>query len=272
VDEAVVAIVFTTVLLAAVEVAYRLGRRSRGAHDEARRRQIAAIRGVMLGLLSLLLGFTFSMAVERYSVRRDLVVKEANAIGTTWLRAGLLPEARRDEARRLLSDFVDVRLRTHALARDPIQLVEGLRWSAEIESKLWQHAEASASEAPTAVTATFIATLNQLIDTDVERVAAARNQIPAGVWLILTAVAVISCWTSAYAAGYDGVRTTFTSVLLPLTVTLVLLLILDLTHERRGIIGISQQPLVDLQTLFRSGPHARRHQRADAVQGDLARL
>jgi hypothetical protein len=76
VDEAVVAIVCTTVLLTAVEVAYRLGRRSRAPHDEARRRHIAAIRGVMLGLLSLLLGFTFSMAVERYSVRRDLVVKE----------------------------------------------------------------------------------------------------------------------------------------------------------------------------------------------------
>ena len=252
-DEASVAIVLTTALLAAVEVAYRLGRQSRGADDEARRRQIAAIRGAMLGLLTLLLGFTFSMAVERYSVRRDLVVKEANAIGATWLRAGLLPETRRDEARRLLSDFVDVRLRTHTLARDPIQLVEGLRRSAEIESKLWQHAEASAREAPTAVTATFIATLNQLIDTDAERVAAARNQIPAGVWLILTAVAGTSCWTSAYAAGHDGVRSIFTSVLLPLTVILVLLLIFDLTHERQGIIGISQQPLVDLQTLFRSG-------------------
>jgi len=258
VDEASVAIVLTTALLAAVEVAYRLGRQSRGADDEARRRQIAAIRGAMLGLLTLLLGFTFSMAVERYSVRRDLVVKEANAIGATWLRAGLLPETRRDEARRLLSDFVDVRLRTHTLARDPIQLVEGLRRSAEIESKLWQHAEASAREAPTAVTATFIATLNQLIDTDAERVAAARNQIPAGVWLILTAVAGTSCWTSAYAAGHDGVRSIFTSVLLPLTVILVLLLIFDLTHERQGIIGISQQPLVDLQTFFRSGPHARR--------------
>jgi hypothetical protein len=258
VDEAVVAIVLTTVLLAAVEVAYRLGRRSRGAHDEARRRHIAAIRGVILGLLSLLLGFTFSMAVERYSVRRDLVVKEANAIATTWLRAGLLPEAHRDEARRLLSDFVDVRLRAHTLARNPMQLIEGLRRSAEIESKLWQHAEASASEAPTAVTATFIATVNQLIDTDAERVAAARTQIPAGVWLILTAVAGISCWTSSYAAGYDGVRSFFTSALLPLTVVLVLLLIFDLTHERQGIIGISQQPLVDLQTLFRSGPHARR--------------
>ena len=183
-DEALAVVVFTTFLLAAGEVAYWLGRRSRRVHHDARRRQIAAIRSLILGLLSLLLGFTFSMALERYSVRRDLVVKEANAIGTTWLRAGLLPEARRDEARQLLNDFVDVRLRIHALAHEPVQLDEGLRRSAEIESKLWQFAEASASEAPTAVTATFVATLNQLIDTDAERVAAARNQIPTGVWLI----------------------------------------------------------------------------------------
>jgi len=77
------------------------------------------------------------------------------------------------------------------------------------------------------------------------------------VWLILIAVARTSCWTSAYAAGYDGVRSIFTTALLPLTISLVLLLVFDLTHERQGIIGISQQPLVDLQTLFRSGPHAR---------------
>ena len=82
------------------------------------------------------------------------------------------------------------------------------------------------------------------------------SMAPFGVWLILTAVAGISCWTSAYAAGYDGVRSIFTSVLLPLTVSLVLVLIFDLTHERQGIIGISQQPLVDLQSVFRSGPHA----------------
>jgi hypothetical protein len=100
--------------------------------------------------------------------------------------------------------------------------------------------------------------VNELIDTDAERVAAARNQIPAGVWLILIAIAGVSCWTSAYSAGYDGVRSVFTSVLFPLTVVLVLLLIFDLTHERQGIIGISQQPLVNLQTLFRSGPRARR--------------
>jgi hypothetical protein len=252
VNEAVVAIVFTTVLLAAVEVAYRLGRRSRRDRDDARHRQIGAIRGVMLGLLSLLLGFTFSMAVERYSVRRDLVVKEANAIGTTWLRAGLLPEASREEVKRLLSSLVDVRLRTHAAARDQRQLVEGQQHIAEIESTLWQHAEASAREAPTAVTATFIAALNQLIDTDAERVAAARNQIPAGVWLILALVAGMSCWMSAYAAGYDSIRSAFTNLLLPLTISMVFLLIFDLTNERQGIIGISQQPLIDVQGVFRA--------------------
>jgi hypothetical protein len=258
VDETVVAIVMTTLLLTAAEVAYRLGRRSPHVHDdEARRSQIAAIRTGMLGLLSLLLGFAFSMALERFSVRRDLVVKEANAIGTTWLRAGLLPETHRAEVRQLLSSYVDVRLLTQAAGLDSVQLVEGLRRSAEIESKLWEHADASAKEAPTVLTATFITTLNQLIDTDAERVAAARNQIPAGVWLILTVVAGISCWTTAYAAGCDGVRSLFTSVLLPLTIILVLLLIFDLTHERQGIVGISQQPLIDLQALFRSGARSR---------------
>ena len=251
-EELLVALIVTIFLLVVAEVGYRLGRASSGAGDKARRDQIGAITPFMLGLLSLLLGFSFSMAVERYNVRRDLVVKEANAIGTTWLRAGLLPEPRRREVKRLLQRFVDVRLRTYAAADDSIQVAEGLRLCGEIESQVWRHAEDSAKDAPNVITVAFITTLNHLIDTDAERIAAARNQVPAGVWMILVVVAAVGCWTSAYAAGCAQVRSAFTSVLLPLIISMVMLLIFDLTHERRGTIGISQQPLIDLQGLFRS--------------------
>ena len=253
-QELVFALSLTIVLLGVAEVGYRLGRASTDAGDNTRRPQAGAVSSVMLGLLSLLLGFSFSMALERYTVRRDLVVKEANAIGTTWLRAGLLPAPRPREVKQLLERFADVRLRTYAAADDSVRVAEGLRLCAEIESRLWHHAEESAKEAPNAIVATFIATLNQLIDTDAERIAAARNQVPVGVWAVLLAVALVGCWTSAYTAGSHKVRSPFTSVLLPLLVSMVILLIFDLTHERRGIIGISQQPLIDLQKIFRAEP------------------
>lgn len=217
------------------------------AKDEARRSQIGGVQGAVLGLLGLLLGFTFSMAVNRFELRRDLVLKEANTIGTTWLRAGLLPEAQRAPVKDLLRRFVAARVKTHSASDDPVQLAEGLRQSAEIENALWQHAETAAQSAPTPITATFIVTLNEMIDTDAERVAASRNTIPAAVWMLLIIVAAFGCLTSAYGSGSQGVRSAFTSIFLPVLITVVIILIFDLMHTHQGVVEISQRPMLDLQ-------------------------
>lgn len=249
----IVAFVLTALLLVLAEVGFRLGRHRHTASGEARRNQVGIVQNSVLTLLGLLLGFTFSMAVARYDSRRELVVKEANAIGTTWLRASLLPEAHRQAVRDLLGEYVDVRLRTQAAIGDQPVVAEGLRRSAEIQSRVWQHADAAAREAPSAITATFVTTLNDLIDTDAERTAASRNHIPAGVLVILVVVAAVGCSISAYASGSYGVRSSFTSALLPLLISIVFLLIFDLTHERQGFIAVSQQPMIDLQRSIRPG-------------------
>jgi hypothetical protein len=235
------------VLLGISEAGYRVGLRLFKAHDEARRSQIGGVQGAMLGLLGLLLGFTFSMAVNRFELRRDLVLKEANTIGTTWLRAGLLPETHRTATKELLRRFVDVRIKYQKVSYDPAQVAEGLRLSAEIENELWQHAEAAAKEAPTPITATFINTLNEMIDTDAERITAGRNSIPAAVWFLLIVVAASGCLTSAYGSGAQGARSAFTSGFLPLLISVVIVLIFDLMHTHQGVVSISQQPMLDLQ-------------------------
>jgi len=235
------------VLLGVSELGYRIGLRLFTAKDEARRSQISGVQGAVLGLLGLLVGFTFSMALSRYEQRRDLVLKEANAIGTTWLRAGLLPEAYRAPVKDLLRRFVDVRVETQKVAEDPARLAEGLRKSAEIENALWQHAEAAAKVAPTPITATFIVTLNEMIDTDAERLSAGRNIIPSGVWLLLLVVAGCGCLISACGSGAQGVRSGLTDVFLPLLISVVIMLVFDLTHPHQGFISISQQPLIDLK-------------------------
>src|SRR5262245_25653666 len=101
-------LVVAAILAGLAEVGYRVGLRLFTTKDEARRSQIGGVQGAVLGLLGLLLGFTFSMGVSRYELRRDMVLKEANTIGTTWLRAGLLPESHRVPARDLLRQYVDV--------------------------------------------------------------------------------------------------------------------------------------------------------------------
>ena len=88
--------------------------------------------------------------------------------------------------------------------------------------------------------------LNEVIDTDAERVAAARNQIPSGVWVLLLIVAGFGCFTTSYGSGAQGARSLFTNFCLPALIAVVILLIFDLTHSQQGFIGISQQPLIDL--------------------------
>ena len=141
-----------------------------------------------------------------------------------------------------------------AALNNPTIVAEGVRQSSDIHAQLWQHAEASAREAPNDITATFIGTLNDVIDVHAERVAALRSRIPPTVWLLLGLMAAMGCGASAYAAGAHGVRMILTSVALPLLISVVILLIADLTNERQGIISVSQQPLIDLQTSLRSEP------------------
>ncbi|MFL6590492.1 MAG: hypothetical protein ACJ8M4_09990 [Chthoniobacterales bacterium] len=238
------------VLLAIAEGGYQLGLRLFSAKDEGRRSQIGGVQAAILGLLGLLLGFTFSMAVSRYEARRDLLLKEANCIGTTWLRASLLPEAQRAPVRELLLRFVRVRLETEKVSYDSGKLAEGLRRSAEIEKELWQQAEIAAKEAPTPITATFIVTLNEMIDTDAERVHAGRNRIPATVWVLLILVAACGCLTSAYGSGAQGARSAFTSAFLPLLISIVIFLIFDLRTSHQGMVSVSQEPMLDLEKMM----------------------
>ncbi len=243
----VVFLLTAALLLALTEAGFRLGLRLHAAGDKARKGPIGGIQGAVLGMLGLLLAFTFAMAVNRYDTRRGLVLQEANAVGTTYLRASLLPEAHQAPVKDLLRRYVDLRLKHWLLADDPAKLAEGMRLSADIQVELWKHATEAAKEAPNNITGTFIQSLNETIDTDAERIAAGRAHIPGGVWLLLIMVAAFSCVTTGYGVGAEGARATLGSVFLPLLITVVIVLIFDLSHPRQGLIGISQQPLIDLQ-------------------------
>jgi hypothetical protein len=241
------AVVATATFLLIAEAGHRIGRRLYKVGDAAHRRQIGAVQAAVLGLLALLLGFTFSMAADRYDHRRELVLQHADTVRTAWLRGGLLPDAHREPVRDLLRGYLDIQVRSQDILGDAAAMAAGRRRSADIQAALWQHAEASAQEAPNDITATFLEALNDMIAIDMARVTASKQRSPAGVWLILIVEGAVGCWTSAYGAGAEGVRSALTSVLLPLLLTVVMLLIVDLSNERRGIISVDHQPLTEVQ-------------------------
>lgn len=245
--------VAAALLIGCAELGFRFGFRLHERGDTARIAQIGGIQGAVLGLLGLLLGFTYAMAVNHYDSRRDLVLKEANAIGTTWLRAALLPEQHQRPVRDLLRRYVEVRLAYQKRADDPEALAEGLRLSAEIQAEIWGHATDAANQSPSAMTSLFIVSLTEIIDTDAERVAESRAKIPDGVWLLVFIVAGAGCFTTSYGAGSGGARTKLANVFLPVLLIVVIVLVFDFTHPRRGMIAVSQQPLVDVLRSFEAG-------------------
>jgi len=184
-----VLIIVGLLLLALAEIGFRAGLRLFVRKDEPRKGQIGGIQGAVLGLLALLLGFTFSMAVTRYEIRRDLVLKEANAIGTTYLRASLLPEEQAKTVEDLLSRYIDARLTFFSAGNDSIKLAAAEDETTKLQRELWTQTAAAVKEAPTPITATFINALNDTIDLDATRLHALRSRVPSAVWLLLLVVA-----------------------------------------------------------------------------------
>lgn len=240
------------VMLLFAEVGFRLGLRVH--HDDHHKGTLGGIQGAILGLLGLLLGFTFALAAGRFDLRRELVLKEANAIGTTYLRASLLPQSHVEPVEDLLRRYVDLRLEYYPKITDPAAFATGMAKSAAIQQELWRHAVESSREAPTPITATFVNALNETIDTEAERLEAGRAKIPPAVWFLLLIVAAFGCLTTSYVSGEEGSRSMFSSFVLPMLVAIVVVLIFDIANPHKGFIGISQQPLLDLQRSIAAKP------------------
>jgi len=136
--------VTVVIVLLSIEGGYWLGQYRRRRSEDEKEGPVGAIVGATLGLLAFVLAFTFGLAASRYDARRQIVVEEANAIGTTYLRAGLLPTGRSGKIRKLLREYVDTRL--EAVATGDIDKV--LRRSDELHRELWKEAEAVGQEHP----------------------------------------------------------------------------------------------------------------------------
>jgi hypothetical protein len=151
----VVAVVFL-----AVEAGYYAGIRRARKLGSDKDPSMGAIVGAMLGLLGFMLAFTFCLAASRFNDRREVVLDEANAVGTTYLRAGMLAEPQRQQVRKLLRQYVEVRLEGVRTGN----IDDALKTSVDLHDKLWSLAEAAAGKDRSPITGLFVASLNDVID------------------------------------------------------------------------------------------------------------
>jgi hypothetical protein len=237
-------------MLLSIEIGFRIrSRRRKQTIVTEAITQANAVLVSMLGLLALLLAFTFSAALQRYDDRSQAVVAEANAIGTTYLRAQLLPRGMRDEAQALLRQYLDIRIQEGRVDFADAVKRESLLHQAEmIKAQLWSHAVRAAEQDGRLVTSgLFIQSLNQLIDAYSTREAANNRHVPEIVIFLLFATVVITTTTLGFASGIAGHRVTLAALVLVVLIALVVYLIIDLDRPRRGSIEVSQESMFSLQ-------------------------
>ena len=248
------------VLLAAMVGVLALGRRY-GERDRAqlgdRNEEGFNLSGAMLGLLALLLAFNYSVVSGHFDLRKQLVVKEANAIGTAWLRTDFAPEPPRRELRDLLREYTDLRCRFSTSGRDPQQLAALLERSDRLQERLWKATVRSVEGRPSVlIDALLVDAVNAVIDVHAERLRAHRDHVPSVVIVLLIAVALASVALVGYAAGRKGEQRHWLRLLVPLLEVAVIVLIIDLDRPREGFITVSQQPLLDLQAALHAAAEA----------------
>ena len=232
--------------LLAAEIGFRTGIRMARRDPSAQKGSMTnTVVGAELGLLGFLLAFSIGIAVNNFNTRRELVVAEVNAIGTSYLRANLLDEPDRTAARDLLRKYVDVRVS----ALDPAQLEDGMRRSKEIHDQLWLIAERQSGENPASnPVSQFVDAVNRLIDAHGERLAAVRGlQLPTVMWLVFYGTTVLAFFLVGFASSADGKRNLIAWLLFALALSAVLMLIVDYDRPQGGLLTVSQQPLLDLQ-------------------------
>jgi hypothetical protein len=235
-------LVSTAVIMIASEVGRRLGVRAgnRGGDN------VSTLEGAILGLLALMIGFTFAMALARYESRRDAVLNEANSIGTTALRARMLPAPHGAESIALLKSYLQLRIDLAQRPPDVSELNAAIDRSNAIQEALWQQAKMLPAKAPGMVpTGLYIQSLNEMIDSQEKRLTAARNTVPKIVLLALYGVATIASAFTGYAAGLEARRSRLPVYVMAGLISGVILLIVDLDRPTTGFITVSPQPLVD---------------------------
>lgn len=248
-------VLFTAAALITTEAGYRLGHWWQRRTPDEKNGPTSMIVGSILALLAFLLAITMGMASDRFNTRRQLVLAEANSVGTTYLRAGYLPEPASTDIRDLIRAYVPLRIATNDLGDVRVRMAR----SVEIQNKLWSIAEELARATPDSdVLALFIASLNETIDLHETRVTAVvYARVPETVLILLLAGSLLTLAMVGYNAGLTLRRSPLTAVVLIAVLGAVLTLVVDLDQPRDGFLTVSQQPLIDLQQQIETQPVGR---------------
>ena len=206
------------------------------------------VLGGTLTLLGLIIGFTFSMAVSRYEQRKNYEEQEANAIGTEFVRADLLPPTDAEKLRILLKRYLDQRILNYD-SRDRQRLQQINAQTALLQNEMWSVVARSGTAQPSIVTALAISGMNDVLNAQGYTQAAWWNRIPLAAWALLLLISIFCNLMIGYVA--HG-RSSFLFLVLPIALSISFFLVADIDSPRGGIIRVCPQNLQSLAESLRS--------------------
>lgn len=248
----VLATFFVTLLivLAAIEVGFQIGlyhNRRRGADREA---PLSAMTGAHLALLAFIMAFSFNMAAGHYDARKSLVLEEANALGTAYLRAGLVPDPERGEIRRLLREYTAVRASIASEQQTAGQIIDR---SETLQLEIWRQVQQLPSRGTAGeMEALLAASVNEVIDLHSKRVSAyVRKRIPSAIWGVLVVLLVASMVGMGYFSSMNSRRNPIATTGIAISFSVVMFLITDLDRPSEGLLRVDQSAIVELDERLR---------------------
>lgn len=235
-------------MLLAPEVGYRLGGwLKRTEHTD--RNQLSTIQGAILGLLGLMLGFSFAAAGSKFIDRQDLIVTEANAIGTAYLRGDLMEEPYRSQYQTALKEYTATRIKIFdSLGYEGLSVAE--TESANLHGKMWDLAVAGVKQSPE-FDETVLPPLNEVIDLHTTVTVKMRRHLPWPVTLLLKIIAGAALFTVGFGNAISERRNVVLTTSLAFLVASVLWVTLDLDYPRMGLLQINDRPMVELYESLR---------------------
>jgi len=237
-------------MLVLLEVGRRIGSRRAASDPEHLTAGLGAVDGAVFGLMGLLVAFTFSGAAARFDARRQLIVEEANDIGTAYLRLDLLPPSAQPALRESFKRYVDSRLAVYRSMTDRGAALAELAESARLQREIWSQGVAAcqAAESP-ATTTLLLSALNAMIDITTTRTMATQMHPPSIVFAMLFGLALASSLLAGYGMAIGKARSWLHMIGFAVVMAFAVYVILDLEFPRLGLIRVDafDQLLVDLR-------------------------
>jgi hypothetical protein len=250
----IIAVISFLVLCSAVWLGASLrGWRGHGELQETRE-DFDMVVAASLTLLGLIIGFSFSMATSRYDQRKDFEEAEANAIGTEYVRADLLPAGAGQTTRELLRRYLDQRILFYT-TRDRRQVAQIQAQTAQLQKQLWSTVEAVAIAQPSVVLGLALSGMNDVLNSQGYTEAAWRNRIPRSAWFLMSVIALLCCAMVGYRMGKVHVRRAM-PWMLPFLIAISYFLIADIDSPRGGVVRVVPDNLLILADSLRPQPGA----------------